>query len=218
MMAGHGQRDTERRFVEQLRSRFEDQGFAFEPYPDAAQLPDFMAKYRPDAIARKGEQNVAIEVKVRQTSSAEPNLDWIRKLFDGHPDWQLRVVFMGDDPQRAVTIAAATPAMVQDHIAKARALLDQKQRRAAFFEAWSSLEAAFRSSDGAQAGRLHTPGTIVQSLAMNGRITPETETQVRDLIGLRDRIVHGDLQAEPTDDQVDLVLSASDAALRPIEP
>ncbi len=59
----------------------------------------------------------------------------------------------------------------------------------------------------------HSPGTVVQALAMKGVIEPETECALRSLIALRNRIVHGDLAADPRADDVAPVLAAVDMAL-----
>ncbi len=206
------QPETETQVIENLRRRYENDGFTFTAEPSAAQLPDFLGSYRPDALAQKPGRNVVIEVKQRQTPSAERALTDIRRLFDGHADWQLQVVVTGTDPLQALKIPIAAPATVRGGIAEVRALAAQGHRAAAFITAWSVLEAAFRAVDG-EPSRPRTPGTVVQTLAMNGTIDPDTERQVRGLIDLRNRIVHGDLSAEPAPSEIDLVLSAIEQTL-----
>lgn len=110
-------------------------------------------------------------------------------------------------------IPVAAPATVHDRLNEVRALIAQEHRRAAFIMAWSLLEAALRALDGESTSRLRAPGTIVQTLAMNGYIEPETERRMRTLIDLRNRIVHGDLAAEPETEDVELVLSAIEQAM-----
>ena len=48
---------------------------------------------------------------------------------------------------------------------------------------------------------------------MNGYIEPELERRMRDLVTLRNRVVHGDLAAEPAVADVELILSAIEATL-----
>lgn len=48
---------------------------------------------------------------------------------------------------------------------------------------------------------------------MNGSISPETEQRLRALIQLRNRIVHGDVAAEPTAEHVKLVAEAVEDTL-----
>jgi uncharacterized protein YutE (UPF0331/DUF86 family) len=61
--------------------------------------------------------------------------------------------------------------------------------------------------------RPRTPGTVVQTLAMDGYIAPDTERRMRELIALRNQIVHGDVVAEPAAEDVNLVLTAVEEIL-----
>jgi hypothetical protein len=206
--------EREEQFIERLRARYQDQGFDFIVRPESATLPDFLRSYTPDALAQKPGLNVAIEVKNRQSSSAERALKDIRQLFDGHPDWQFHVYFMGDPLQR-VSIPAASPAAVRTRINEVRALMSQGHHRPAFVMAWSLLEAALRARDAEATSSARTPGTVVQTLAMSGLIEPDLERRLRGLIDLRNQIVHGDIAIEPSIADVELVLSAVEDALSP---
>lgn len=212
--AAQSWRETERQFLEQLRPEYEREGYTFIADPGDAQLPDFLDRYRPDAIAVKNGRNIAIEVKSRQVSSAQPSLTRIRQLFEGRPDWKLRVIFVGGDPYQA-DVPASTPETIRRRAANIRALLAQGHHQPAFVMAWSLLEAAFRSLEENSDHRSYTPGTVVQTLATYGRITPDMERELRGLIRLRNRIVHGDLEAAPTKAEVEQVLSGAEAAIQP---
>ncbi len=205
--------ETEDQFIERLRARYEENGFTFIVHPERAKLPDFLGSYIPDALAQKPGHNVVIEVKRRPTGSTERALKDIRRLFDGCPDWQFQVVFMGADPLQPVTIPAAGTAAIRSRVSEIRALMVEGHLRSAFVMAWSLLEAALRNSSREIATGPLTPGTVVQTLAMNGYIEPELERRMRDLVTLRNRVVHGDLAAEPAVADVELILSAIEATL-----
>lgn len=205
--------DNERLFVEKLRSRYEEVGYDFQPYPDPDHLPEFMGNYRPDAIASKGNEKIAIEVKSQRSPSADLTIRRIRQIFEGHKDWQLRVIFITDDPQEAVSIPSSTPEIIQRRLTEVRELLKLGYARAAILLAWSLLEAVARIVEPSSGKRPYSPGTIVQTLAMSGHIAPELERQLRQLINLRNRLVHGDLEAEPSIDEVEMLLSAVEDAL-----
>jgi uncharacterized protein YutE (UPF0331/DUF86 family) len=200
--------EPEVQFLEALRPRYEAEGFSFTIAPDGAELPPFLGSYKPGALARKAGLNIAIEVKRHQSPATQKKLQDIRRLFEGHPDWQFNVVFMGTEPLQSVTIPRAQPAMIRKRMDEVAALNADGHHRAAFVMAWSLLEAALHAIAGEAKSKPRTPGTVVQTLAMNGYIEPEMERRMRALIELRNRIVHGDLNAEPTSKQVDLVLSA----------
>ncbi len=201
-------RSHEAQFLEGLRARYQDQGFTFQIAPEADDLPDFLGSYVPDAIAKKPGLTVAIEMKNHNTSTAQDSLQRIRKLFDGHPDWRFDVVFMGESPTQRLTIPPASPAVLRVRIDEVRKMTGQGQNRAAFVMAWSLLEAALHSRAPTAVNRPSAPGTVLQTLAMNGYIEPQLERRMRSLIDLRNRIVHGDLDVEPTSADVQLVLSA----------
>lgn len=200
--------DAEAQFLEGLRAQYASQGFTFIVDPAPAQLPGFLGTYRPDAIAQKPGANIAIEVKRQPSTGGQRLLQEIRRLFDGHPDWQFTVAYMGTDPLQALAIPAPTSVSIRRRMDEVSALAAQGQRRAAFVMAWALLEATLHKLSPESESRPRTPGTVVQTLAMLGHIDPQTERRVRALIELRNRIVHGDLEAEPTDEQIDMVLLA----------
>jgi uncharacterized protein YutE (UPF0331/DUF86 family) len=205
--------EADQKFLDGLRARFEDEGYTFIAFPDQAELPAFLGAYVPDALARKSTHNIAIEIKGRRTASTEHSLRDVRRLFDGHPDWQLQVFYVGADPSQSATIPVADPARIRRGIDEVQALVRQGHPRSAFVTAWSLLEAAFRTLEGETASQPAKPGTVVQALAMRGYIGPDLDQRMRDLIALRNRVVHGDLSIEPTKSDVEVVLSALEETL-----
>ncbi|MFL6844282.1 MAG: HepT-like ribonuclease domain-containing protein [Allosphingosinicella sp.] len=205
--------EAEMEFLEGLRSRYEAEGFAFTVAPEPSALPDFMVGYRPDAVARKPGQNLAIELKRHLSPSSQNRLRDVRRRFDGHPDWQFHVVSMSTGPLQSITIPSAPPEIIRTRLNEVLKLSAEGHNRAAFVIAWSLLEAALQSVDNADASKPRLPGTVVQALAMNGFISPKTEQHLRELIQLRNRIVHGDVRAEPSAEQVELIAEAVEDTL-----
>ena len=177
-------------------------------------LPGFMGSYTPDALAQKPGQNIAIEIKSRQSLATEARLQEIRRLFEKRPDWQFSVFVRGSDSSPTTTIPRPSPTAIRERISEVRQLVEQGHRRAAFVMAWSLVEAAFRADDENEHRQPLTPGTVVQALTMNGYIGPDTERRLRVLIALRNQIVHGDVGAEPTSEDVNLLLSAVEETLQ----
>lgn len=205
--------EAEMEYLESLRPRYEAEGFKFTIAPDRSALPDFLGAYLPDALAQRPGMNIAIEVKRHQSPSVQTRLQDIRRLFEGRPDWQLNVVFIGTGPLQSMTIAVASPEAIRTRMEEVRTLSRQGYQRPAFVMAWSLLEAVLQLvEDGANHKPL-TPGTVVQTLAMNGYIAADVERRMRSLIELRNRIVHGDVAAEPMASEVDLILAAIDETL-----
>ena len=211
MTGVHSPHDAETRFVETLRPRYEGMGFTFIVNPPGEQLPDFLGSYKPHALARKQGDNVAIEVK-QHAPSNERSLKDIQQLFKGHPDWHLHVVSRGMHPLDSLQIPPADPETIRTRTGEVRALAAQGHRPAAFFLAWTLLEAVLRTRHG-EGERPREAEMIVQTLAMYGYVEPETERRLRERIELRNRVAHGDLTAKPTAGDIAFVLSAIEEAL-----
>ena len=199
--------------LEQLRARYTEQGFTFIVHPGREQIPAFLGSYRPDAIALKPGINIAIEVKQRSNVLAEKSLKDIRRLFKGHPDWQFVISYGGSDPLTAMAIAPASAAAIRSRMEEVRALTEQGQRRAGLVLGWSLLEAALHRLEGETEKRPRNPGTVVETLATLGYLSPTIEQRLRPMILLRNRIVHGDVGAEPSADDLHTVLTAVEQAL-----
>lgn len=211
--ANHLLREAEVSFLEKLRPEYEKKGYAFTIHPHRSDLPPFFATYEPDAVARKSDHNVAIEVKSRATPVVEQSLQRIRKLFEGRPDWQFMVAYVGSDTTGNRRLPVPSRDEVLGRTEEAESLLKNGDVRAAFVIAWSLLEAALNSVLPDADKRPRSPGTVVQTLAMDGLISDETERSLRPLVELRNRVVHGDLTAEPSSADVIAVLAAVRAAV-----
>lgn len=213
LAVNHSLQEAEVAFLENLRSEYEGKGYRFVIHPHRSDLPDFFATYEPDAVAQRSDHNVAIEVKSRATATVQQSLLRIRRLFEGRTDWQLRVAYMGSDATGIRRLPSPTRAAVLDRAQDVKQLVAEGKVRAAFIVAWSLLEAALNSALPDADKRPRTPGTVVQTLAMDGLISDDLEQSLRSLVELRNRVVHGDLTVEPSDTDVRVVLSAIEAVL-----
>jgi REase_AHJR-like len=209
---------TEAQVMKTLRARYEGDGFVFTDHPRAATLPDFFGGYTPDAIAVKGDEKIVIEVKSRQRPSSEPVLTAVNRLFEGHPDWRLHIVFTNPDPLQELALPLPPLMAIRDGISEARTLIVEGHLRAAFVMGWSLLEAALRAQRREASGPGRPPSAVVETAAMNGLIDPDTARGLRDLIALRNRLVHGDLSAQPEAVQVERLLAGVEEALNAEAP
>lgn len=206
-------KQTESRVLALLRNRYETDGFTFIEHPEFASLPQFMQGYRPDALALGKDKSIAIEVKLRRDLANEKNLKVISERFKGQPGWEFRVVY-GDETEDEA-IAPPTLDQIQAHIAEAEDLLVHNHARAALVIGWATIEAIARtlSPDFPSTGS-RTMRQAVELLEHLGRLPyPEAQT-LRDLLPLRAKVVHGDLDTTITTAQVEPVLRAARTALK----
>ena len=199
---------TEADMLKRLKASYERQGYSFVAQPAQKELPSFLGNYRPDAIASKGDLNIVIEVKSRGTRASDILLSDLQNRIAPYKNWKLSVVFASEEQESLTTIPVPQPELIRQGIVEVEELLATSHTRAAFMLAWSLLEAAHNRVSGDEVNHLRSPGQVIQSLATRGYISTTAERSLRSLSDLRNRIVHGDLGADASSDNVKQVLSA----------
>lgn len=209
--------ETEADILERLKAAYEQQGYSFVVQPIQEKLPSFFGSYRPDAIASRGDINVVIEVKSRGTRASDILLSDLQNRIAPYKNWKLSVVFASEKQESLTAIPAPQPELIRQGVLEVEELLATSHTRAAFMLAWSLLEAAHNRISEDEVGHLRSPGQVIQSLAMRGYISTTAERSLRNLSDLRNRVVHGDLGADASSNNVEQVLSAINETLA-LEP
>lgn len=199
--------------MDRIREAYVKQGFRFIEHPRSEDLPSFFGGYRPDAVALKAGQNVAIQFMRSRMGQQGLSFEEISRLFVGQPDWRFVVSYGGADLQASSALPIASEAAIRKQLNDLKDLGQKGQRRAAFVMGWSLLEAALHRVDEDTDRRPRKAGTVLESLARLGYLSPEREVQLRPLALLRNRIVHGDITSEPSVDELKAVFQAIDEAL-----
>jgi len=203
-----GTAEREAGILGRLRATYEKQGFSFVAQPGPETLPDFLGPYRPDAIARKEGENIIIEIIRRQRSPSEQPFPDLRGRLAAHKDWKLNIVYAMEKPEDLIDIPVPTLDTLKQQIAEVEALAATGHHRAAFVLSWSVLEAALNRVHESGAHKIRTPAQVVQTLEMEGHLGPATGRTLRGLSELRNRIVHGDFDADASGEDVEQVLAA----------
>jgi uncharacterized protein YutE (UPF0331/DUF86 family) len=179
--------------LEDIVPELEAEGFEVITCPPRRRLPPFLQSYSPDAIARREDKNLAIEV-LRKGAPSEKNLDRLRQLLAGHRDWELRVYWINP----ANTPEPIEPASAKD-IAKSIELIEGLGRESLFAPAlvmaWATLEGLGRALLPDRFPRPQTPGRLVEVLAGEGYVTPSEADRLRPLAKVRNQLIHGGLRA-----------------------
>jgi hypothetical protein len=183
--------DRKRLVIEQLIPALELDGYTVYLEPSRLQLPAFMKRYIPDAIAVGPQKKLAIEV-VFDEPSAKIKLDALRGVFDGHGDWELRVLYSRAARPKEI-LPAASNVEIARSINSVESLSASGQSGAALLIAWSTLEALGRRLLG-EAFQGPQPSTrLVEALAGRGDVTPSEADLLRKLALLRNQLSHGKL-------------------------
>ena len=178
--------------LESIVPELEAEGFEVITHPTRRRLPPFLQSYSPDAIARREDKNLAIEV-LRKGAPSEKDLDRLRQLLAGHRDWELRVYWISSSN----TPEPIEPASAKD-IAKSIEMIEELRGESllppALLMAWATLEGLGRALLPDRFPRPQTPGRLVEVLAGEGYVTPSEADRLRQLAKARNQLIHGGLK------------------------
>ncbi len=194
--------------LQRLQLAYEERGYTFQANPSHEALPSFLSNYRPDAIAVKGDEKVIIEVKSRKTRASEFLLSELQKRISQEKDWRLDVVYASMSPEDSLNISIPQLERINQQLKEIEELTTKGHVRAAFILSWSLLEAALNRLNADEINHARNPGQVVQALATRGFLDRGAEQILRQLAQLRNRIVHGDLDANAEQKDVAQVLNA----------
>lgn len=189
---------AERIALDEMEPRWVSQGYRLIRDPTRGQLPDFLGSYRPDAIAVGKEPGLIIEVINPRGRSTKTKVSQIRELIAGNPNWKLEVVY---SPTDSVAIGAASRTSIEEALAQAEALADTEPR-AGLLLAWAGLEAIGRMLHPALADYSMSTGSLVDLLVSQGNLAMETQRDLRRLGEVRNKIAHGQLDLDPSQQDI----------------
>lgn len=189
---------TESDVIEKLLPDLKAQGYEVYLRPDARFLPAFLGKYTPDLIALGPDKNLAIEIKKPSNSI---KLDEIKNLFKDQDRWEFRVVWLNPImPNDEINIQPIKS--ISDRILQIKDVNRNDNLEGAFLLGWATFEALARLLLPAEFQRPQTPGRLVDILAKKGYVTPDEADILRRLAHKRNKLIHGDLQATTSADEL----------------
>src|ERR1051325_5880426 len=198
------QSTTEAEILQNLRAEYEQEGFEIFLQPRPPVVPAFLKDFQPDAIARRGNRHVVVEIV--GSSSNNTSIARLADAIRAHPGWELRVVLA-----QPVTTAGALERQSSEAVADAMhevgRLLETGQYRAALLMAWSSFEALARSLMFDEFQKPQSPGRLVSLMAQEGYLTPSEADQLRLLSEKRNTLIHGGLQTAVEKSDIELFRS-----------
>lgn len=206
----------ERDLLGLLKEQYEAEGYSFYEYPEDRLLPPELRKLHPDALAIRDGERVIVEVKPRGGSASEATLALARAI-ERMPNWTFRLIVADQLAADLPSPAAPDLKALQREYETAEQLALSGFNKAAFISLWSFLEAlarfaAERENKDKPPARL-LPKTTISYLEDEDLIAEEKARELRDLIALRNRIVHGDLEAEVEPRALNAIKAAGNEAL-----
>lgn len=200
---------TERQILDHEVDRLRAEGYDVFIDPGPSLVPEFLGTYRPDAVAKREDRRIALEVASRSGAS-ELKLGEVAAIFQRHPEWEFRVIW-AEPAAGAASLPVQTKDEIRAAITEVRKLRSDGHFRPSFLLGWAALEAAARAIAETRFGRAQTPGRLVQVLGEEGYLTPDETDAVRSLTEKRNRLVHGTLDAPVDGNDVDQLVRALEA-------
>ncbi len=184
---------SEAEVIESLIPKYQAEGFDVYVNPSPSILPPFMQAYRPDAVARKKDTKIAIEV-VGSAARSEQKIRTLQSLFADQGDWELRVFYASPAASRE-PLEIVSAAAIDESIQRVVELKQAGHLLPALVMAWAVFEAAGRALLPDQFQRAQTPARLVEVLGSEGYITPEEADTLRVASAVRNAVVHGQLDS-----------------------
>lgn len=197
--------EREALILEAIERAYRGDGYDVISHPGQSLLPSIFDGFRPDAIALKGDDKVAIEVVSGRGPSSKAQIDALQRRLAGQSEWRLQLVHTGPPGEPVRELPAFEGSAIRKGLAEVRALFDAGLRRPALIMGWALLEALGRSLPSEASGdfaRPQNPARLAERLAREGFLTPDEADATRALIQARNAIVHGDVAKDVSDKDV----------------
>ncbi|MCU0490814.1 MAG: hypothetical protein MUD01_04470 [Chloroflexaceae bacterium] len=140
--------EREQQRLREIAREYRQRGYEVLLSPRADQLPDFLAPFQIDMLARNAAENVVVEVRTQESLAATLELDAVAVALHEKSNWRFELVVTNPKDPSTLAIKGATALDQTDftyRLHEARQLSAQEHGEAAFLLAWSALEALLRT-------------------------------------------------------------------------
>ncbi len=183
--------DLTRRTAEDYRAR----GYDVIIQPSREELPEPLAYFQPDILARKGGETVIIEVKSRQSLGREPHVEPLVRAVQQVPGARFELVIAKPD------IASPLPERTRPWrdreaagaLEEASQLLEDGHLVAALLLGWAAAEAALRilaAREDVKTER-NDSSYLVNRLVSEGALAGRQYQSLRQALEMRNAVAHG---------------------------
>lgn len=153
---------AERERLEKIAEEYRFKGYDVQIEPPDPDIPEFLGNYRPDLIARRGEENLVIELKSLVSREDRDHFRELAQRIEKEPGW--RFVLIAVNPAEELVPGIVLPllsdAVVDRYVGQARQLFDTGHNEIALLLTWAGIEAQLRSIARDESIPLPRPGTL----------------------------------------------------------
>jgi REase_AHJR-like len=185
----------EAEILDEVKARYIKAGFDFIANPKDVDLPDFLNGLKPDAIARRPNESVAIELKLPKNSQTRRNLiEFFSSEVPKHKGWKFELVLVDQSRLGLDSELEPDEKGLKTQLAKVISLYESNDLNLALIVGWALLEAFARrislTSEGDEPKR-YKPRSVIEALVSDGFITDSQGDSLSLLSVSRNRVVHG---------------------------
>lgn len=216
--------NLERERLLKLAEEYRNKGYEVSFHPNLVKdLPSVLRNYRPDMIARRGDETVIIEVKSRSSlnSSFRKYLQNIALFVEQNPGWRFELVMI--NPEDAAYFPKAESSLekseIETRLQVARQLTAQHPESAILYS-WSLVEATLRLVAEHEELSLQRfdPLYLVKQLVAEGIISRLEYQLLIDALSLGNAIVHGFKTTQLTQESVYELIDITEQLLEALHP
>src|SRR6266545_3710897 len=184
-----------RQKLQEIAGEYEARGYEVVVEPGPEKLPEFLAGFHPDLVARGPNESVVIEVKVGTKTAASERFRELAETIQRQPGWRFSLVVI--DP-RSDEVAPPTQQLldrqeIADRLGRANELLRTGATDAAFLLMWVAVEALLRhiaTREGLPLERVPSSSFMKELFSLGLLSRPELDVAQR-AFSVRNALVHG---------------------------
>ena len=183
-----------KKMLSKLATEYQSHGYEVEFNASLPQLPKNLQKFRPDLVARRGDETVILEVKSYVEMSRDKQLAQLAKTINQIPGWRFEVVIIKPKKEQLGT----NPELLQvsdlnNRSLIANKLMDRNEFDLALLIIWTNVEALLRHVANNEGIQLENQSTeyILKKFLSYGLLTQKVYQLFSKVLKYRNKLVHG---------------------------
>jgi hypothetical protein len=201
-----------------LSQSYRDQGYEVIIHPNVEYLPEFLKNYRPDMIARSGDEAVIVEVKSRSSLNflSKQYLRSLAQVVEEHSEWRFELIIVNPDEDEYIPKAESSleEEEIKSQLQIAKQMTMQHPESSILY-IWALTEATLRlvtEKEGLSLQRFDVR-YLVKQLLVEGVISRTEYQLLMDANSLRNMVGHGFKAPKITMDFVDSLIQTTEQLL-----
>jgi hypothetical protein len=177
--------------IAEIANKYRQRGYAVTIEPPAEMLPVGVQDYRPDFVAIRDDEKVAIEVKSRRSLGADPTLTRLEKLRRV-PGWRLDVAVIEESGETSPPTLLSRGEIHSRLATAGRFAAETNDYPAALLLVWTAVEAALHARlKNERDDRPVSPNRLAKMAVSLGIVDDDQLPVMEWLVGVRNAVVHG---------------------------